>query len=471
MSFRKKPLLPPINADFPTRSPFPLFNAVSEEVENNVQAPRPLIVFSLLTAISVSVQGLFDVRKPNGQVVPASLLLLAIAESGERKSSLENVFLDPIREFQRSYEVIWTERFLEWEVQNKIWQVKNKALLKKLSLLTAKMHCSKDVELELGRCQRSRPIKPRQFKMLYDDSTSEALFHGLHENLSSAGLISSEGGLKGRAFNDLSKQSAMWSGDPVVVDRKAAESYELHGARLTVSTMTQPSAFQLYMSSHGQSARGSGLWARFLVCYPESTQGSRVIKNLTTSWCYVSHYKCRIEELLNKNLELLSDSGKKREVVVFSPGAKELWLDVHNEIELEISSRGRFFEAGDLASKLTDNIARVAAILHVFEGDVGDVSLKALEFSIDFCTWCSDEFYRLFMPPKELDVDVARLLEWLDSKRHMGIVSVRKNEIMQYGPRSLRVKRRLDSCLEELVYRGEVTVCEKRGALYVRSEF
>lgn len=41
--------------------------------------------------------------------------------------------------------------------------------------------------------------------MLYDDSTSEALFCGLYENLSTAGIISSEGGLKGRAFNDLPK--------------------------------------------------------------------------------------------------------------------------------------------------------------------------------------------------------------------------------------------------------------------------
>ena len=72
------------------------------------------------------------------------------------------------------------------------------------------------------------PAKPKEFKVLYEDSTSEALFHGMYENLSTAGLISSEGAgvLEGRAFNDLSKQNAIWSGDSITIDRKPGDRLE-----------------------------------------------------------------------------------------------------------------------------------------------------------------------------------------------------------------------------------------------------
>ncbi|WP_083293880.1 DUF3987 domain-containing protein [Pseudomonas lundensis] len=90
--------LPQCGSPFPRCAPLPLIGAAIDEAENNIQAPLPLILFSALTAISVSMQGLFDVRKPNGQCVPVSLMLLSIANSGERKSTAENIFLAPVRE-------------------------------------------------------------------------------------------------------------------------------------------------------------------------------------------------------------------------------------------------------------------------------------------------------------------------------------------------------------------------------------
>ena len=91
-----------------------------------MKSPRPLIMFGLLTAMSVTIQGLFDVRKPNGQCVPASLLLLTVAESGERKFSTIERFLGPIRDFQRKHGDIWLGQEREWQVKEKIWLIKNK---------------------------------------------------------------------------------------------------------------------------------------------------------------------------------------------------------------------------------------------------------------------------------------------------------------------------------------------------------
>ncbi|MDD0973202.1 MULTISPECIES: YfjI family protein [Pseudomonas] len=459
--------LPPINSKFPASLQFPLLNSAIDEVERNIQSPRPLIFFGALTAISVAAQGRFDVRKPIGQCVPLSLLMLAIASSGERKSSSENVFLEPVREFQKTQDVVWRAQLGEWEVRDKIWLAKNKELLKRVEKASSRGECTELVEQELIANALVRPVRPRQCKMIYEDSTSEALFCGLYQNIPTAGIISSEGGLKGRAFNDLSKQNAMWSGDPVVVDRKTAESYELHGARLTVSFMTQPSAFKSYIDSHGEKSRGSGLWARFLVCFPESTQGTRVLSGATISWDHINNYAGRLKELLSYNLGLLHSPNQKRKIISFAPAACERWLQVFNDIESEIREGGRFYAAGDHASKLADNIARVAALLHVFEGFDSDISIETLNFAIDFCLWCSDEFYRLFVPPREIDLDVYELRAWFDKYREDGFENVRKNSILQYGPRRLRSKIRLDAALDELISLGEISYSEQGSTLVV----
>src|SRR5690606_41100822 len=86
---------------FPWCAQLPMLNAAVDEVEHNIKAPRALIFTGALTAIAVAVQGLVDVAKPSGQTVPTSVMLLAIANSGARKSTVENMFLKPIRDIQR----------------------------------------------------------------------------------------------------------------------------------------------------------------------------------------------------------------------------------------------------------------------------------------------------------------------------------------------------------------------------------
>lgn len=80
----------------------PLLSAAINEAERNIQAPRGLLINAAFTAISIALQGLIDIKKPNDQKVPVSLMLLAIANSGERKSTVENVFLRSIRGFNQS---------------------------------------------------------------------------------------------------------------------------------------------------------------------------------------------------------------------------------------------------------------------------------------------------------------------------------------------------------------------------------
>lgn len=462
--------LPPCGSPFPRCAPLPLIGAAIDEAENNIQAPLPLILFSALTAISVSMQGLFDVRKPNGQCVPVSLMLLSIANSGERKSTAENIFLAPVREVQEEYGVAYQSMINEWGTKCKIWETKNKAILRSIGKLVGNGKCTQESEFLLYEHGKNKPAKPRQFKVLYDDSTPEALFLGLHQNLPTAGLISSEGGgvLNGRALIDLPKQNSIWSGDSITVDRRTTESYELNGARLTVSIMAQESAFKDYIKRQGDKSRGSGLWARYLVSYPVSTQGTRLIKNGTMSWEHCNVFSERLKIIIRQNTILLDDTvNRERQAVQFSAEASERWLDIFNAIESGINKGGRFEGFGDHASKLVDNISRVAALLHLFEGFDGDVSLRTLEFSVELCLWCSDEFKRIFAMPKQEETDAVELNNWLDRYRSKGLDWVFKNDVRQRCPNKLREKDRLDRALSVLRDQGKINFSKSGRAQYV----
>ncbi|HBP4605479.1 TPA: DUF3987 domain-containing protein [Pseudomonas aeruginosa] len=453
--------LPRVGWGFPSLTPLPLLKSAVDEAEAIMKSPRELIFFGALTAVSIAVQGLFDVRKPTGQCAPVSLMLLVLADSGERKSSSGNIFLDPVREFQRDQDVAWGDKFNKWMVEERIWGTKNKEIFKFIAKAARSGQSSLYWEDMAHEHEKAKPVRPRRFKILYDDATSEALMWGMFQDTPVAGLVSTEGDLRNRAFNDLSKQNSLWSGDPITVDRKTAECFELKDARLTVSFMTQPTSFERYVRANGEMLRGSGLWARFLVCQPLSTQGCREIDSSTVSWEHRKRFSARIKELLQENVVMLEGPEHTRQPIGFSPSAADLWVEVFNEIEGEIKQGGRFEGAGDLASKLADNISRVAALVHIFEGEGDEISLEALRFSIDFCAWCSDEFYRIFMPPKESELDAEELLDWLKGHWDKGFDEVRKNTILQYGPRRLRSKERLDTALAELESTGDVSVFKR----------
>ncbi len=77
-----------------------LFNQAVLEAETNLQVPREMAITSALGAMAVACQSLIDVQQPSGNKVNTSLMLLTIAESGERKTTVEKQFFREIKEFQ-----------------------------------------------------------------------------------------------------------------------------------------------------------------------------------------------------------------------------------------------------------------------------------------------------------------------------------------------------------------------------------
>lgn len=438
--------------------PFRLLQSVINETQNNTQAPLELVLLSALSAAAMVIQGLADVEQPMGRVTPLSLMVLAQAVSGERKSTVDGIHTRPIRVFEEKRQRKHKKHLAEWGECLQVWELKRRVLEKAVQKRIAKDQPAYAEEEALKEHLRAKPPRPPQFKMLYEDTTAAALFLGMHRDFPYAGLVSSEGGaiLNSPAFNDLPKQNALWSGDPVSVDRVSAPSYRLDDARLTVSIMAQPSALKAYIDQRGEEARGSGLWARFLMCTPATTQGTRFVSNGTMSWEHCERFGKRLTELLQKVVDAWELGKEERDVIRFSPEASALWFQYYNIVERNICPGGRYEGAGDHASKLAENAGRLAAIIHVLEGYEGAISKETLDWAIAICDCASQDFLGVFIPPP-LEMRDAQLLdEYLNRFRMNGYKQISKSHVRRYGPNALRNAARLDGAIGNLLKQGRV---------------
>ena len=108
------------------------------EIQRNIKAPLPLIASSAFGSLSLAIQGLIDIRLPHGQVRPVSLFTITIADSGERKTTCDQLLMKPIREFEEIANQKADAAMAQYEADMRIWELKCKALSKKILKLEGK---------------------------------------------------------------------------------------------------------------------------------------------------------------------------------------------------------------------------------------------------------------------------------------------------------------------------------------------
>lgn len=260
-----------MHTNFPTHLPslFPIWalppkmKASVEEVINITQAPPALVASSALAAASLATQAGYNVRRMNHLVNPCSLIVISIAESGERKSTVDHLFGSIFSEFESE----------------------------------------QNAKLQLT-LRKKRPTQ--RIQVIYNDATPAAFLRGLHQNSCCAGLWEDEAG---RIFtsplaDDLGLLNKGWDGRNISINRRSG-SFLVENPRVTISWMVQPSVFERYMARKGDNARGIGFLARGLVSYPQSTQGSRFIRSIPEKLPGIQAFRERTKQLLASQIETL----------------------------------------------------------------------------------------------------------------------------------------------------------------------
>ena len=313
------------------------------ELSSNLQVADSIVGASLL-----SIAALLTQNKANVVVgyrkIPISLFSLTVADSGERKSTVDKILLETIREKERN---------------------------------------------DFNRLISSMPgeicIHP---KILMQEPTIEGVFTQFESGHNALGLFSDEGAKMIGGYS-MSKQvttaghlSNLWDGNPIERTRFAKRvnglghiTPTLFNKRLSVSLMLQETVFQRMWNN--SFLQDQGLLARFLICTPPSLIGKR-----NYSFNESSSKLDRLKQTFESRVcELLDELGQDlpppdQPIAVLPTPMKsipldkkslEWYLNFNQEIEKELDIGGIYRPIKAFAAKLAEQSLRIAAVCSLFE--------------------------------------------------------------------------------------------------------
>jgi putative DNA primase/helicase len=447
--------------------PYPLdalpdtIRAAVIEVQGFTKAPIAMVASSALAALALAIQAHADVQRADRLTGPVGLFLLTIADSGERKSTCDGFFTAAIQEYQQQQTESAKPEITKHRADIAAWEAKRAGLIEAIKQAARKGCATADAESNLRDLEEKKPEPKRVPKLLRGDDTPENLAWVLSREWPSSGVLSSEAGIvlgahgmgKDSIMRNLGLLNILWDGGVLSIGRRTSESFTVRGARLTMALQVQEATLRSFFDRSGGLARGTGFLARFLVAWPESTQGFRPFTDPPASWPRLAAFNRRITAILNQPAPIDEAGALTPPLLPLTPEAKAAWVAFHDAIEGELSTGGELYDVRDVASKSADNAARLAALFQIFEGAGGAVGADAFEGASRIAAWHLNEARRFFgelVLPAEL-AGAARLDTWLIQycrRERTHLVPIAK--LQQGGPGGLRSKTTIETAMREL---------------------
>ncbi len=422
-----------------------------DEVIHKVKAPEAMVVMAFLETMSIAAQSLYDVELPYGEVRPVSLNLLVIADSGERKTGVHNLVARPLYQADHKRVQAYKEACKQYDTDNAIWKATQKGLERALIKQKKNDGETDYIQEKLREHTEAAPVKPRLRRIIYQNVTERAFMNAMEGEGESIAMISDEGELitKGGGLHKPGMLNKAWDGASLLsMDRSDGITIQARNPRLTVSYMVQQQIHQDLLNRRGMTLRGSGMWARYLVAQPASTQGHRFVYSADHSLKALATFHKRMDELLQTWTDQVDIGSNQRMTLKFSEDAKNSWQSHANYVESMLAPNNYLHDIKDFASKMMEIISRVSAILHVVSRQSGDISVDTFERAKAIVEWHMHEFKRIFATPEiPQEVRDAQAIEkyLLDHCWSNGHLQIQKNYVLKTGP--IRPVGRLDHAL------------------------
>ena len=449
-----------------------IINAINE-VQQNTKAPLSLIATSALGVISLACQHKFDIVRYNGSHIPPSLFFVTLAESGERKSTVDKLFMNPIYQLETILNQQYQDDMISYRQDKSIFDIKQKALVKQIDNEFRKGNDVSDLEIQLKELLSSAPKEPIQYKLCFNDATPAAIKDYLSKGWNSVGIMSDEAGVifEGHALNELGFINKMWDGGSFSVSRKGDGERYIQDGRMTLSLMVQPQIFDDFLEKKGDKVKDIGFLARCLISRPASTQGTRLIESTTVYSAHLKQFHQRIDEILSSSISNYQQGIEDKILLRFSPEAEQKWIAHYNDIESTLKKSGNLYHYKEFGSKIAENITRMAALIHFFSSDEEFISIDSVNSGYAIADWFYREQVQLF-PQKnnisELDQDAEELFQWINkyfNERRVTMVS--KNIIRQYGPNKFRNTTKLNVLLEILKKQLSIFLIKENKTIHI----
>lgn len=451
-------------APYPVEALGPILGRAAEELHDTVKAPMAVIAQSLLGAASLLTQGHANVETEDGRCVALSLFLITVAESGERKSAVDDIVLSTILDWQENLMNTHRKEMQEYQDKLDVWmEKKRKALARDKSF-----HLP---ELEQGP---ERPITPL---IIVEEPTYEGLVKHLEYGHPSTGIFSDEGGrfLGGNAMSKenmlktLAGLSSLWDakkGKPITRIRSVDKTLALYGRRCALHLMIQESVYGKL--SENSLCDTQGFLPRCLVSFPESMVGKRTYVNsnprkLPGVQAFGEH--CKV--LLSLPYPSAPPPAPKNQLnpasIPLSREGHRLYVEFHDSREKRFGKFEDYHGIRRFGSKAAEHVLRVAGVMALFEdSSTKEISTDHIKRAIIIIDYYLGERLRLdnYYCVEPSLLTAQKVLDWAQARGKKG---VRLSDLYQYGPPEVRSKDRAIAILLKLEEHGRaypVPACE-----------
>lgn len=440
-------------------------NQTTEEMARN----------AVLSALSLACQQIIVCQRPNESVTPVSLILITVADSGESKTRIEKEVLKPFRNFEQASEESDRDKFKKYEILFESFRAKKRGIERAITKSAEKSESTEALEEKFAELLKGEPQRPRSTKFLYDDATTAALFKGLEESWPSAGIFDSDAAtiLTGKTFEDLPLFNKWWDGDIVRRDRASLVSSRQIGVRLTLGLGVQREPFARFLKRNDGMARSSGFLARALIAVPQVMAGRRNVAYQPSPHSDILElFLKRVQKLLEKSKARIEDDKFDGISVKLSDYSKDAWTDFAQKVENGSGPDGQYQSIKDHASKMPDNVLRIAALIAFFEKDEMVVGASSMDTAIKYGWQYLDSAKGLDNGGVNLvdyNDSVSTILNWMrEQSRFSGESIFQVRRIINYGPNRLRNSALVRKILSDLESRGRVVFLRVDGKECVR---
>lgn len=341
--------------------------AMAGAVAECTQTPPVLSVLSALAVLSIALQRRFEVQPSPGYTEPLSLWTLGVSPTGSRKTAVMNHLTEPLGRWEK----LQADRMRPEIARVNARRVLAKKRIERLTQVAAKTDDKDERErlrVEIEAEELAIPDELRAPKLFTTDVTAEKL-QGLladhHERIAlmgdEAGVFANMSGLYSGGQVNIDVYLKAHSGSSFRVDR-AGRLAHVDKPALAMLLLIQPDVLAEVAAS--RRFRASGLLGRFLYAVPVSNVGQRDVRQTAP---IPADVEGDYERELGRLLHGLPQPAARPQVLRLSDAARELWLDLAEEIERSQGEGGRLHGIADWTAKFPGAVARIAALLELAE--------------------------------------------------------------------------------------------------------
>lgn len=444
------PLLSAVAAEqpYPIDALGPFMRGAVEAIAVMAFVPHSMAAASILSACSLAIQGHRDVKLPiaGGTYRPTSLNMVTVAESGERKSTSDDLAMEAVADYERELSEAFAERKTAASAEMDAWNEAYKAA--KRTHKDSSKEMMADALKEIG----PKPADILEPLLVARKGTTEGLVKQLEKGRPSMGLMSDEGGswLGGYGMSEehrlhtISTLSDCWDGKPLQRLTSGEGSSLVYGRRLAFHLMLQPMISKTLMGD--PMAKSQGFLSRILPSQPTSLAGTRFVdphkpidlKHENAMRAFGNRLGLALRHPLPFNVE---KNALRPDHIWLAEPARLSWWSFYNEIEGKVGEGGEYQEIRGFAGKVAEHAARLASVVALFEQGFNTKAIDeaAMASGIALARYYLSEAARIIgVAPIDPSMVLAQAMsDWLKTVWTENLIST--TAVHRYGPPHLRL--------------------------------